>query len=139
MWKFEHTETTSATPAQLWERYSDPPSWPEWDHETERVTLDGPFAPGTTGSLKPVGGPKTKFRVLEVSEPRGFTDVSSLPLAKMYFQHEIEPGTDGTRFTHRITISGPLSPLFARVIGKKIAASLPGAMRELGELAAQPR
>lgn len=132
---FEHSETTMATPAQLWKRYADPASWPEWDHATERVTLDGPFREGTTGSLKPVGGPKTKFCLLEATEDVSFTDVSRLPLARMRFVHTIDPDPVGTRFTHRVTISGPLSPLFARVIGKKVAAEMPGAMRRLGELA----
>ncbi len=42
---------------------------------------------------------------------------------------------DGSRFTHRVTISGPLSPLFARVIGGTIAVGLPTAMQQLSRLA----
>lgn len=137
MWEFRHTETTAATPEQLWRRYADPPTWPEWDHETESVTLDGPFAAGTTGKLKPVGGPKTKFRVLEVTDRRSFTDVSFLPLAKMHFSHTIDPAAGGASITHAVKISGPLSPLFARVVGKRIAAELPQAMRRLGTLATE--
>lgn len=135
MWEFQHTETTAATPEQLWRRYSDPGSWPEWDAETERVTLHGPFEAGTKGELKPVGAPSTKFQMLEVDEPVSFSDVSYLPLAKMHFAHRIEPADDGTRFTHHVTISGPLSPLFARVIGRKVAKGMPTAMRKLGQLA----
>lgn len=135
MWEFQHTEKTAATPEQLWRRYSDPSSWPEWDAETERVTLHGPFEAGTRGELKPVGGPKTKFQMVEVNEPRSFSDISYLPLAKMRFTHSIEPDHDGARFTHHVTITGPLSPLFARVIGRKVAAGLPTAMRKLGDLA----
>lgn len=30
MWTIEHTEQTSATPAQLWARYAEPARWPEW-------------------------------------------------------------------------------------------------------------
>lgn len=44
MWRFEHTEETTATREALWERYADPPGWPEWDQETAEVTLDGAFA-----------------------------------------------------------------------------------------------
>jgi hypothetical protein len=135
MWEFKHTETTPATPAQLWGRYIDHASWPEWDTDTESVTLDGPFVAGTTGTIKPVGAPKAKFRVAEVTEDVSFIDVSKLPFAKMQFAHMIEPADGGTRFTHHVTISGPLSPLFGRVIGKKVAAGLPSAMRRLGELA----
>lgn len=135
MWTFEHTETTSAAPAQLWSRYEDPTTWPEWDHEIAAVTVHGPMAVGTRGTLKPVKGPAMTFTFSEVIGEVGFTDVSRLPLARLTFSHLIEQTATGSRFSHRVSISGPLSPVFARVIGKRIAAGLPGAMRELARLA----
>jgi len=135
MWTFEHTETTSATPAQLWARYSKPETWPEWDHETAVATVQGPMAAGTHGTLKPVKGPTTPFTFTEVTPGVGFTDVSRLPFVRLIFDHHIEATTTGSRFTHRVTISGPLSPLFARVIGGTIAVGLPTAMQQLSRLA----
>jgi uncharacterized protein YndB with AHSA1/START domain len=140
MWQFEHSETTTATPEQVWARYADPASWPAWDHETESVTVEGPMAVGTRGRLKPKGGPTTTFEFVEVEPGRGFTDVTRLPLtrlplARLEFSHRIEPDGEATRFTHRVTITGPLSPLFARVVGRNVAAGLPGAMCTLARLA----
>ncbi|MBA3369429.1 MAG: SRPBCC family protein [Geodermatophilaceae bacterium] len=135
MWTFEHTETTSATPAQLWARYADPITWAEWDHEIAVVTVQGPMAPGSCGTLKPVKGPPTRFRFTEVIPEVGFTDVSRLPFARMTFAHLIEAIPGGSRFLHRVTITGPLSPLFARVIGTKVAHGLPVAMQALARLA----
>ncbi len=66
MWTFQHGETTTATPEQLWQLYQDPTTWSDWDHQIEDVT-----------------------------------------------------------------ITGPLTPLFARVIGRKVADELPAAMRPL--------
>lgn len=137
MWRFEHTETTNATRGQLWQHYAEPTRWPEWDHETERVTVDGPIAPGVTGTLKPVKGPKTKFRFLEVAPLEGFSDVSRLPLARLTFTHRLQDTPDGTQFTQSVTITGALSPLFARIIGANIAAGLPEAMQRLARLAEQ--
>lgn len=137
MWTFEHTETTAATPEQLWQLYQDPTTWPEWDHQLEAVTVDGPFETGATGTIKPVGGPRTKFRMVEVTEKVSFTDVTRLPLATMRFDHRIEQGVGGTSFVHRVTITGPLSPLFARVVGRKVADDLPVAMRTLAARAEQ--
>lgn len=135
MWTFEYTESTTATPAQLWARYSDPFTWPEWDSEIATVTVDGPMAVGVKGSLKPVKGPATRFTFTEVEPERGFVDVSRLPLARMTFEHRIVPNLDGgCRFTHRVTISGPLSPLFSRVIGRNVAVGLPEAMQALARL-----
>ncbi len=135
MWSFEHTEVTSVSPAELWVHYAEPATWPEWDHETAVVTVDGPLAVGTRGTLKPLEGPATPFRFTDVTPEVGFSDVSRLPLARLAFSHLIEPTSTGSQFTHRVTITGPLSPLFARVIGKKLAAGLPAAMRRLARLA----
>lgn len=135
MWTFEHSETTMATPAQLWARYADPTTWPQWDHETARVTVDGPLAVGTKGRLKPVKGPAAGFRVTEATPHVSFSDVTRLPLARLSFSHRIEPYGAGSRFTHAVTITGPLSPLFARLIGRNIAAGLPSAMKALARLA----
>ncbi len=140
MWQFEHTEPTSATAEQLWAHYADPTSWPSWDHETAWVRVDGPMAVGTTGMLKPVNGPRVKFSFVEVHPLVGFTDVSRLPLARLTFAHRIEPVGGLNRITHTATVTGPLSALFGRVIGRKIAAGLPTAMRALVQLAeATPR
>jgi len=135
MWRFEHTETTTATPDQLWARYVDPTTWPEWDHETESVTAEGALAVGLRGRLKPKGGPWTSFLVTEVEPGAGFTDVTRLPLARLQFRHRIEAVPGGSRFTHTVTIGGPLWPLFARVIGRTIAAEMPTAMATLARLA----
>jgi len=135
MWTFEHTETTTATPRQLWAHYADPTRWPRWDHEVTAVTVDGPMATGTRGTLKPRRGPKSSFIFSDVDPEVCFTDVSRLPLASLTFVHRIEPTETGCRFMHRVSISGPLSPLFARIIGRSLQAELPTAMRTLARLA----
>ncbi len=135
MWAFDHTETTSASPDQLWARYVEPATWPQWDHEIAAVSVQGPVAVGTRGRLKPVTGPAASFTLTEVTPGVGFTDVSRLPLAQLTLAHHIEATASGSRFTHHVTITGPLAPLFARVIGKRLAAGLPTAMRNLARLA----
>ncbi|MEV0647150.1 SRPBCC family protein [Phytomonospora sp. NPDC050363] len=136
MWTFSHTETTTATPARLWEHYADPPSWPRWDPDTAEVTVDGPFSAGTTGTLKPIGGPRVHFELTEVTPQRSFTDVARLPLTRLTFAHDVEPHGRGARFTHTVTFDGPLAWLFRRVIGRGIAAGMPEAMSRLAALAA---
>jgi hypothetical protein len=135
MWTFEHTETTSATPGQVWAHYAEPSRWPEWDQDTAEVTMREPMTVGARGKLKPVKGPWMAFTFTEVTPQVGFTDVSRLPLTRLTFTHHIASTTAGSRITHRVSISGPLSPLFARVIGRTIAAGLPTAMQTLARLA----
>ena len=136
MWTCEHSVVSGATPAQVWARYAEPKTWPEWDAALERVALHGPFAAGSRGTLRPVGGPTTRFTITEVVPEVGFTDVARLPLARLVFRHRIEPVSTGSRLTHAVTITGPLSPLFARVLGVGVARDLPAGMEALARLAA---
>lgn len=135
MWTFEHAETTSATPDQLWALYVEPTTWPQWDHGIAEVTVQGPVAVGTRGRLKPVTGPAASFTFTEVDPGVGFTNVSRLPLARLSLAHHIEATASGSRFTHHATITGPSSPLFARVLGRSLTSGVPTAMRNLARLA----
>ena len=55
------TATSTAPPSAFFDRWADMASWPEWDTAVAWARLDGPFAEGTTGTLKPTGGPKVRF------------------------------------------------------------------------------
>ena len=137
-WTFEHTIETAASPEAAWAVLADVGAWPSWDHEVERAQLDGPLEAGVTGSLKPAGGPNTRFTVTAAQAPQRMTDVTKLPLARMTFDHRYAPVSGGgTRLTHAVRIEGVLSPLFARVIGRKIEAGLPTAMQALAAKAAE--
>lgn len=135
-WTFEHTEHTSAYPESIWALWSDVTSWPGWDEAVEHVDLDGPFATGTKGVLKPAGGPKVDFELVDVRPTEGFVDVTRLPLSRMRFEHSAIREGDHTRVTHHVTISGLTTPLFSRVIGRGIAKGLPKSVKTLARLAA---
>jgi hypothetical protein len=116
--------SSTAAPAAFFARWADMATWPEWNADTEWVRLDGPFAEGSTGVLKPEGGPKTKF-VIQVLTDTEFTDVSLLPGARLTFRHLV--GTDPAGRTEvRVTVNlaGPLAWLWNRILGKDIAATL---------------
>jgi len=52
-------------------------------------------------------------------------------LAKLIFDHEVRTTESGTVIEHSIAISGVSTPLFSRLIGKKIAKELPAVMENL--------
>ena len=136
-WTFEHTEHTDARPESIWALWSDVSSWPQWDEGLERVTLDGPFATGSRGTLKPAGGPGVRFELTDVRPCQGFADVLLLPLCRMRFEHAALRDDAGTRVTHRVTIAGPTTPIFARLIGRGIARSMPDTVHALIRMARQ--
>ncbi|RHX84493.1 SRPBCC family protein [Leptospira stimsonii] len=135
MKRIQHEEITKASPTQLWKIYQDVSNWKTWDHEIEESFLKGDFKVGSKGMLKPKGGPKTWFRLMEVRDQELFSDLTHLPLCKLEFRHELIPTNSGTKFVHTVIFSGPLSFLFSRVIGNKIREELPGAMKNLARLA----
>jgi len=135
-WSFSHTEHTAGSRDDVWRLWSDVASWPTWDAGVETVALDGPFAAGTTGRLKPAGSKPVGIRLLEARPGEGFVDETRLPLATMRFEHSLADDGDGTLITHRVTISGPLTPLWKRVVGRDFVRELPGTVRSLAEHAA---
>ena len=132
------TVSSSVRPAALFACWADMATWPEWNLDTEWVRLDGPFATGSTGVLKPKGGPKVGFSLTSVVPEREFVDVSRLVGARLAFAHYVDTLPDGrTSLRVVVTLAGPLSWLWNRILGKGIARSLgPDTKRLLARAAA---
>jgi hypothetical protein len=105
-------------------------TWPEWNNDTEWVRLDGTFAQGATGALKPKGGPEVPFIVERLSESE-FVDVSKLIGARLIFDHQIATGPERTTVTVTVSIEGPLSWFWAKVMGADLAESVEPDLRAL--------
>ncbi|MEV6379162.1 SRPBCC family protein [Streptomyces sp. NPDC051773] len=115
---------STAAPSAFFARWADMATWPEWNADTEWVRLDGPFEAGSTGVLKPKGGPRTKFVITELTDDR-FVDVSRLAGARLTFSHFVaETQGGGTEVQVTVTLSGPLSPLWNLILGNGIKATL---------------
>src|SRR5579859_7499402 len=100
----EATVTSAALPSAFFARWADMATWPEWNADTEWVRLDGPFATGSTGVLKPKGGPKTKFVIAKLSDEE-FTDVSRLAGARLTFHHRVAVVPEGTRVQVAVSLA----------------------------------
>jgi hypothetical protein len=127
--------TSSAAPATFFARWADMSTWPEWDGAVVWARRDGPFAAGTTGALKPRGGPKVSF-VIETLEPdREFTDVSSMPGARLRIRHLVSTDGGATRVDIEVSMEGPLAWIWRRAIGRGVASSTPEGLANLVALA----
>lgn len=131
----KHTVIVDRPQAEIFAIYKDVDSWAAWDPDIESVGLNGPFAVGTTGWLKPVGAPRTATRLISINEPEGFTVASKLPLCTMSFIHELQESAGGTSVTHSVTFTGVLAPLFSRLIGSKIQSGMAASMLGLKQYA----
>lgn len=125
------TAVSTATPADFFARWTDHQTWSQWDTDTDWVQLDGPVARGATGTLKPSGGPKTRFTIHELIPDREYTDRTKLLGATLLFRHVAEATKDGTRLEITVTLDGPLAGLWARILGGDFATSAPEGLRRL--------
>lgn len=120
----EVTRTVPITPARLYARWADCNTHPEWSTDLQWVRLDEPLAVGARGRLRPKGGPPLKFRVSELTTDQTFADTTLLPGARLTFRHHAEPsGTTAAEVTVTVTLTGPLAPIWRRLLGLQDAAA----------------
>lgn len=124
----KHTVETKASPEAVWDIWQDVANWNTWDHGIEFSTLDGPFRAGTTGTLKPKGGPLVHTKLTSVQPGKMFVDEAKLTLARIIVTHFLTESNGKTYVTHQIEMTGPLAFFFAIVIGRNMKKNLPQEM-----------
>lgn len=135
MWSCEYTTETKASSKAVWRLWADVSNWKRWDSEVLWSRLDGPFAVGTSGVLKPKHGPQAKFVLSEVQEELRFVDQTKVIGTTLTFIHELQPMQNGTKITHRVEITGLLAPVLGATLGRQLKTGLPSAVQNLAQLA----
>lgn len=125
MWKRYYEEKTDLLPDALWPVLANVAGWPELDENIDYITINQTPKVGTTFVLKPKGGPKLKFLIDDFSPPHTYSDICSMPLAKMKTTHLLEDLETGTMVKIEIEISGLLAGFWGLVVGRKHASGLP--------------
>lgn len=129
--KFKHSIFIDRKPADIYSVYENVSGWPTWDLETESASIDGEFAVGTTGKIKPKGAPQSKIKLVEVTPDKSFTVECGLPLCKMSFVHILTEKDQGTDVVNEVNFTGLLAPLFSRMVGKAIDKTIPESLQGL--------
>ncbi len=140
MWSTSSTfDAPGLTASDLWSRaYADASAWPAWNDALAAASLDEPFQVGSRARVRFRTGLRLRFTLVEVDPERVFTDESRLPGARMGHRHELEPTAHGVRLVNTIYIRGPLTRLWALVLGPQAERGLPGWQRRAVELAGAP-
>jgi len=111
-------------------------TWPTWNTDTEWARLDGPFVEGSSGQLKPKGGPRVRFVIERLVRDREFVDVSRLLGARLTFGHVVDALADGgSRVDVTVTIEGPFAWLWTKIVGRGISESVEPDLRGLAAVA----
>ncbi|MBV9281416.1 MAG: SRPBCC family protein [Chloroflexi bacterium] len=139
--KHERSLETSAPPETIWRIWSDTATWPTWNPDIRAVSLDGPFASGTAGTMT-TGAGTHRIRLDQVVSGRSFDLVTSpVPATTFRFHCQVDPAPSGSRISQGVSMSGILAPLFSLLMGNRIAESfrpiLAGLAREAEKAAAR--
>jgi hypothetical protein len=131
---YTHTVEADVTAEAIWELYDDVTTWPSWDAEAESITRDGPFAAGTTGTMKFKGQEPLRYRLTMVEPLREFVDETPVDALVVRVSHLLEPLASGRlRITYSAQIDGPEQR--AKEIGPMITADFPDTIASLVALA----
>jgi hypothetical protein len=121
--------------ANAWQVWSDVKNWPRWDKELQSSQIASSFTNGSRYIVKYLHGPKVTLTLLEVIANKKFTDFGKFFGATLYETHELEDTPDGLRILVTTTLLGPLSMLWALLIGKHIERAMPKQIDTLALLA----
>jgi len=136
MWEYEHSVDSPAAPEAVWRIWSDVAAWPRWNHGIEKITIDGPFAPGTRFTMTPPGEGPIEMRLTEVIPGRLFTDEMDGGDFVVRTVHRLEPAAGGrTHISYRTEITGPAAAEIGPQLGPAITGDFPEVLAALAKLA----
>jgi uncharacterized protein YndB with AHSA1/START domain len=128
----ERSLQTSAPPEKVWRIWSDISTWPQWNPDVTAISLDGPFANGTTGSMTTKAGGTHKIQLQDVHANRGFTLVTNpAPLSTFHFRCEVSAAPGGSRISQGVSMSGVMGGLMSAMMGERVAEGFTGILAGL--------
>lgn len=135
-WSVQAEAIAKASAKNVWDIWTDVPSWPIWDHDLEWSLLNGPFKIGTEGHLKPKGWFTSKFCLIAVEEEKCHIDKIVMPMTEITFNHFVTPYNNlEVHIIHRVEVCGLLAPLLWITIRQALKKEMPHAVTRLALLA----
>jgi uncharacterized protein YndB with AHSA1/START domain len=117
----EASLVTKASPARVWQIWSDVITWPDWNPDMKESRLDGPLKAGTTGVIITRSGGKHDVVVTNFEEGRTFELESTvMPATKMAIRATVTPTANGTRISQAFEARGLLAPLVGSMMSGAI-------------------
>ena len=117
---------------EVWRRRTEVETWHEWDTEVKEASLGSNFELSAKGALTPKTEPSTSFTITEFTPKQSYTFTTVLPLAKPHVKRYFSKNR--TAFTHEVSFTGTLAPLFGFLLGRRFQKVLPEVMANLREL-----
>lgn len=134
-WRRIYSKTyPGVTKEAVWNAWRNIDQWPEWHGDLEYCKLEGEFKVGSHFYLKPQKMRRVKIELIAVEEGKKFRDCTRFPGARMIDTHEMEETAEGLKLTNIITMEGPLSWLWIKLVGQYVAETIPEEMDSLVDM-----
>lgn len=135
----EAQASSSASTDQVWALLMQVRRWPEWYPGYVAAEADGSLRDGQHGTVTLVDGRRSAFEVFTCTQPCDMTMGGSGPGVRIRFSYHFDANdAGGTDIVLGHTLSGPTSPIFGRLFGRRVAGYLPTAAHQLARLAKTP-
>jgi hypothetical protein len=132
---FNFTVSVNNKIDKVWQALIDVENWHNWDTELIEAKLNGDFAIGTKGVLKPKTGPKLKFYISEIIPNQSYTFNTIMPIGELVIKRSLSMENDRVQFTDDIAFTGFLKVVFGFMLGGQFRKILPEVMNKFKELA----
>ena len=132
MWTTDFTETTTASPEQVWAALKALHSGTPLGPNSDSFELHGPFAAGTTLTVTPQGQEAMESTITELEPGSVYADQTRFGDLLLTFRHTLTSvDGGGTRVTPTLEITGGGAEEVGPELGPQISADFPAAMAEL--------
>ncbi len=123
---------STSNPDRVWDLWTQPNTWGEWDRGLKSATMQGQMALGSVGQIQPMSGPSASFEVVDFNPKQSYAFETRLPGAILRVERFFD--ADRIAFTHRVSFSGLTAFVFARMFGPGFRQALPPTMQQLKAL-----
>ena len=128
MWSHEESIVVDAAPHRVFARFRDVAGWVRWNEGIEQIELHGPFAEGTTFTMKPPGQDPLTSRLIRVIPDQDFVDETVVGPVRVVVSHRLTALPDERcRVTYRTEVTGP----DAAEVGRMVTSDFPQVLSAL--------
>ena len=132
---FSFTISVNTTKVKVWQTLIDVQNWHQWDTEILEASLEGNFAKGVKGTMKPKTGPKLKFYISEIIPNQSYTFNTIMPVGELVIKRSLTETNNEVHFTDDIAFIGFLKYIFGFMLGGQFRKVLPEVMNNFKRIA----
>ena len=119
MFETQQSESTQTPASAIWARWINPKRWSDWDPRISSASAEEDLAVGTQIRVKLRKGGTVRQHVVALEPDHRLVTEYALPGARVGHEHIVEQRGSGAEVTHRLYVEGPLSGLWAMMLGRK--------------------